>query len=346
MDIKTVADAPVRMGVVGCGVVADYGHIPAIDRAPEAQLVAFADPDAERREAQADKYGLPCFASFKEMVDAVEMDAVSIPTWPSVKLDQIRTAAANGLHAFCEKPLSDTAEQAEEIVRLMDEAGLFVGMAFVYRGKPIVQRMMELLREGAIGRLRVVRTVNLWDYHGLRDQAMRGDRRHRALRNLGTLDCGVHHYDLVRYMSGGDFAEVHSVGSIIEKDNIFPDHIITSARMDNGVLAYLEESAVWGYTAAETPQGEHAYTMLGENGLIHAGSNAVAGGSSGIYVVSGKKQWTEEVSSGKAWDTTYKQFFQIILGRDVPNRFIADGHDALANMKVAREVIAQCQAGM
>jgi len=345
MQLKTVAGPTVRMGIVGCGVVSDYGHIPAIHRAEEAELVAFADPNKERREAQAERYGLPCFAGFAEMAEAVEMDAVSIPTQPDVKLDMIRIAAANGLHAFCEKPLSDTVEDAEEICRLMDEAGLFVGMAFVYRGKQVVQRMVELLREGAIGKLRAVRIVNLWDYHGLRDEATRGDRRRRALRNMGTLDCGVHHYDLARYFSGGEFAEVHSVGTIIEDANVYPDHIMTNARMDNGVLVSIEESAVWGYTAAERPRGEHAYSLIGENGVLHVGTSSLGPESSRLYVVAGKKQWMEDGQAAKAWDTTYGQFFQIILGREMNNRFIADAHDALANMRIAREVIAQCQAG-
>lgn len=341
-ELKTVKNAPVRVGVVGCGVVAGYGHIPAIDRSPLTKLAAFADPARERREEQAKKYGLPCFESFEEMAASVELDAVTIATQPKQKLDMIRIAAGRGLHAFCEKPLTDTVEQAEELVGLMDEAGLFVGVAFVYRGKKVVQRMMELLREGAIGELRVVRTQNLWDYHGLRDEELRAGRRRRALRNMGTLDCGVHHLDLVRYMSGGEYGEVSAVGTIVEKENVCPDHIIVHARMTNGVLACVEESAVWGYTAAERPKYYQSYSMIGEKGLLTTASSDLEG-TPDLYVVSGPKQWTEQVSKAKAWDETYDQFFRIVLGRDVPGRFIADGHDALACMKVALDVIGQCR---
>ncbi|NLF39108.1 Gfo/Idh/MocA family oxidoreductase, partial [bacterium] len=326
------------------GVVSDYGHIPAIHRSPHAKLVAFADPDKERRERQAKKYGLPCFASFDEMVKAVTLDAVSIPTQPAIKLDMIRIAAANGLHAFCEKPLTDTVEQADELVRLMDAAGLFVGVAFVYRGKSTVQRMMELIREGAIGRLRAIHIENMWDYHGLRDQAERGDRRHRALQNLGTLDCGVHDLDLARYMTDGDFASVHAVGTIIEKANSYPDHIIMHARMNNGVLVSIEESAVWGYTARERPVYHQGYHAVGDNGILSTSSGDWAAElhKSTLRVISGEKQWTESLSAEKAWDDTYNQFFQIILGQPVAHRFIADGHDALINMRIAREIVAQC----
>ncbi len=88
-----------------------------------------------------------------------------------------------------------------------------------------------------------------------------------------------------------------------------------------------------------------AYSLIGENGVLHVGTSSLGPESSRLYVVSGEKQWMEDGQAAKAWDTTYGQFFQIILGREMKNRFIADGHDALANMRIAREVIAQCQAG-
>jgi predicted dehydrogenase len=345
MELNTVVNAPVRVGVVGCGVVAGYGHIPAIHAQADAKLVAFADPDEARRQEQGTKYGLPSFASFEEMIANVELDAVAIPTQPAIKLDMVRIAAANGLHAFCEKPLTDTVEQAAELMRLMDEAGLLVGMAFIYRGKPVVQRMMELLREGAIGELRAVHIENLWDYHGLRDAAVRGERRRRALKNLGTLDCGVHDLDMVRYMTGADYESIAADGIIVEEENEFPDHIVMHARMTNGVLATVEESAVWGHTAAETPRYCQSYRMLGEKGYLHAAVQFYAHDAT-LRVVSGEKQWEETQSSAKAWEQTYRQFFDMILGREVDHRFVADGHDGLANMKVAREVIAQCRGNV
>ncbi len=348
MKLKTVKNRPVRMGVVGCGVVSGYGHIPAIDQCELAELVGFADPDPERRQEQADKYGKPAFASFEEMVKEVELDAVSIPTHPGIKLDLIKIAAENGLHAFCEKPLTDTVEQAEELIRVMDEAGLFVGMAFVYRGKDIVQRMMELVREGTIGEVRAVLIENMWDYHGLRSDGWGGHyvgRRHRALKNLGTLDCGVHDLDLARYMSGGDYGDIRAIGAIVEKENVFPDHMIIQSKMSNGVLVSVEESGVWGYTAKETPRYEQSYRMLGSDGVLST-SVGLGGEVGQLYIVSGEKQWTEDIDSGKAWLPTYRQFFQTILGDEIDHRFIANGHDALKNMIAARDIVDQIMDGM
>jgi predicted dehydrogenase len=348
MPIKPVKRDRVRVGVVGCGVVAGYGHIPAIARCELAEICAFADPSEERRKKQADKYGKPCFASFEEMVAKVELDAVSIPTHPGIRLGLVKTAAQHGLHAFCEKPLTDTVAQAEELLRLMDAANLFVGMAFVYRGKPEVQRMMQLVREGAIGRLRAVHIENMWDYHGLRSDGWGGDyvgRRHRALQNLGTLDCGVHDLDLARYLSGGDYGEIHAIGGNVESANEHPDHIILNSRMTNGVLLSIEESGVWGYRAKEKPKYQQSYRLLGEDGALCAFHDFGGKSGSHLEIISGEKQWTEPVSAEKAWDETYRQFYAIILGKELPHRFLADGHDALINQRIACEVIAQCKRG-
>lgn len=343
MDLKVVKRDKVRMGVVGCGVVADYGHIPAIHRSEFAELVAFAEPNGERLEKQVAKYGKPGYTSFEEMLKHEELDAVAIPTQPDIKLDMCRLAAEYGLHAFCEKPLTDDVAQAQELMRVMDGQGLFVGVSFVYRGKQIIQRMMQLAHNGAIGRVRAVHIQNLWDYHGLRDANVRGDRRRRALANLGTLDCGVHHLDLARYMSGGDFETLQAVGDVIEKENPYPDHIAVQARMDNGVMVSLEESGVYGYTAQDRPTYVQSYRMIGDAGVLSAELHFE---KSELYVVSGEKQWREQVAADKAWDETYAQFFQVILGRQPERLFIANGHDGLINMQVAREVIAKCQVGM
>jgi len=348
MNINIVKREKVRMGVVGCGTVSSYGHIPAIAQSDMAELVAFVDPNRERLEAQVKKYNKPGYARFEDMIAHEKLDAVAIPTHPDIKLDMCRIAAENGLHAFCEKPLTDDVAQAEELLRVMDEKGLFVGVSFVYRGKGIIQRMMALAGEGAIGKVRAVHIQNLWDYHGLRDAAHRGERRRRALANLGTLDCGVHHLDLARYMSGGNFSILRAMGDVVEKENTFPDHIVVQARMDNGVLVSIEESGIYGYTAKERPVYAQSYRLIGETGVLSADLEKHVGDppKSELYVISGEKQWCEHVPADKAWGETYAQFFQIILGKQPEKTFIANGRDGLINMKIARDVIAQCQAGM
>ncbi|MCC6580221.1 MAG: Gfo/Idh/MocA family oxidoreductase [Phycisphaeraceae bacterium] len=347
MAIKLVRHRPVRVGVVGCGVVAEYGHIPAIHGDNLAEIVGFADPDAARRDAMASKYGKPAFAGLEEMIAGVPMDVVTLATPPSARPELIRLAASHGLHAFCEKPLADTLEQSREMVRRMDDAGLMIGMAFVYRGRADVQRMMELVREGAIGTLRAVHLENMWDYHGYRGEAWGPayvGRRRRALRNLGTLDCGIHHLDLARYLTGSDFGDIAAIGAIVEKDNVFPDHLIVHSRMTGGVLVAIEESAVWGHTAADKPPYQQSYRMVGDQGALHAAPSGDDPHTATLHVVSGARQWQEILHADKAWDGVYRQFFQTLLGDPIEHLILADGHDGLAAMAAADAILRSCQA--
>lgn len=345
MALRQVERDKVRIGIVGCGVVAKNGHIPAILKCDDvAELVGFADPEEDRRRKMTEAFGKPAFASFEEMADALDLDAVAIPTHPHVRLPLVRTAAQRGLHVFSEKPLTNTAEEAEEIVRLMDDAGLFLTVAFVYRGKACVQRMMALLREGVIGRLRAVHIENMWDYHGVRGNTWGPDfegRRHRALRNLGTLDCGVHDLDLARYFTSSDFESLQAVGTIVEDVNVLPDHLMIQARMANGMVVAIEESAVWGFTATEKPVYQQSYRLVGESGVMRVGIDFGHEGDTELYVVSGEKQWREKVDTAKGWQRSYRQFFETLLDRSSSPRFIANGQDALANMRAASLAIEQ-----
>ena len=163
---------------------------------------------------------------------------------------------------------------------------------------------------------------------------------------MGTLDCGVHDLDLARFMSGSDFGPISAIGAIVEPCNKFPDHIAMQSRMKNGVMVTVEESAVWGFTAKETPGYQQSYRMVGGNGVLAARHDFASKPAKFILeVVSGEKQWREEVGGEKAWDDTYRQFFQVITGEEPVNRFIADGHDALANMKAAQRVIELSMKG-
>jgi len=342
--VKIVEREKVRVGVVGCGVVAGYGHLPSIDRSPDAELVAVVDPDESRRVAEAEKYQVPGFDSFERMLEAVELDAVSIPTHPAIRPALLDLAAEAGLHAFCEKPLTEDPAEAERVVTNMESRGLQVGIAFIYRGKEVVQRMLALMKEGAIGRVRAVLIENLWDYHGWRDDRERPGRRRNALRNLGTLDCGVHDLDLACYFADADFARIQAMGTTVEPENPYPDHILVQAEMTNGVLATIEESAVWGHTAKERPIYEQSYRILGEQGYLVAEFGDFSQHDAGtLRVVSGERQWTEPVNSGKGWQIAYDQFFRMLKGEKVPGSVVATGRDAVRNMQAAAEVIRQCQ---
>jgi len=114
----------VRLGLIGCGLVAERGYIPALRRAHGVQLVAVADPVAARCAEVAP--GVAAFASAGDMLEAGVADALVLATPAHAHVDDAVTAATAGVPVLVEKPPAPTASDAERLVALDPQP--FVGL--------------------------------------------------------------------------------------------------------------------------------------------------------------------------------------------------------------------------
>ena len=126
-----------RIGVMGCGVVADYGHIPAILDTEGLDLVALYDPNPERLSFVAAKFGnLPAFTDVEAFFSA-GLDAVLVCSPAGAHLTNVLDAARHGVNVLCEKPLALNDEEAEQAILAMERAGKMLFTGFVYRFSPV-----------------------------------------------------------------------------------------------------------------------------------------------------------------------------------------------------------------
>jgi predicted dehydrogenase len=95
-----VSSGDVRIGLVGCGRLAERGYVPALSEADGVQLVAVADPVSERCAAVAP--GVAQFASAAAMVGSSALDALILASPAAAHLPDARIAAAAGLHTLIE----------------------------------------------------------------------------------------------------------------------------------------------------------------------------------------------------------------------------------------------------
>ena len=108
-----------RIGIVGYGYIARHQHAPAIAGEPDFDLAAVVSP------SQRGPAGVRCFATHKEMLEALpELDAVAVCTPPSVRYDVARDCLAAGCHLLLEKPPGISLGEVEELARLADERKL------------------------------------------------------------------------------------------------------------------------------------------------------------------------------------------------------------------------------
>jgi len=140
-----------RVGVVGAGFGAKV-HVPSYRAHPAFELVAIASPNSAHRIAQ--EQSIPhAFGSLAEMLDGVDLEVVSIATPPFDHYESVKLALARGKHVLCEKPLTTSVAQAEELVALARQVGTACGVVHEFRFTASWAALKELALNGHLGAL-------------------------------------------------------------------------------------------------------------------------------------------------------------------------------------------------
>src|SRR5712691_12046148 len=156
---------PVRLGIVGCGGIS-HRHAPAAAGSPEVAIVACCDTRTDVAEDWAATYGCEhVFGDYRAMVDELEIDGVLLATWPVQHCEQILGCLEAGVRfILCEKALTTSRAEALEVFRAAEAASATVVEALMYRHHPAVQRVEQLLDDGAVGAVDSVRAcLSLFD---------------------------------------------------------------------------------------------------------------------------------------------------------------------------------------
>ncbi|HTR33732.1 MAG TPA: Gfo/Idh/MocA family oxidoreductase [Gaiellaceae bacterium] len=141
--------APMKVGVVGCGIIAAR-YVGDSEAFAHWQPVACADLDEAARDEFAAKFGLRAL-TVDELIADPEVELVLNLTPPKVHAPLVRAALEAGKHVYTEKPLATTVEEARALVALADELGLRLGCAPDTFLSGAFQTGKRLIEEGAIG---------------------------------------------------------------------------------------------------------------------------------------------------------------------------------------------------
>jgi len=151
--------SPVRIGIIGVGF-GTRAHIPAY-QSEGLDVVAVCASHQERAQDAADRFGIPnAFADYHEMLRMDGLDAVTVAGPRPLHHAMTKAVLEAGKHVICEKPFTTTLEDAHELWRLAEDAGVTAMIAHEFRFSPARARVKELIDEGYVGPLRTV-IVNL-----------------------------------------------------------------------------------------------------------------------------------------------------------------------------------------
>jgi predicted dehydrogenase len=202
---------PIRFGIVGTGMMGQE-HIRNLALLPDAEVVAYADPDAGSRgwARLALGPGPAEYADARDLLRDPRVDAVIVASPNHTHAALLDAVFATDKHVLCEKPLCTTVEDARRAAeRAARHRGVFqVGME--YRYMPPFQRLLREIREGAIGRLRMLAIRE----HRMPFLPKVGDWNRFARNTGGTLvEKCCHFFDLMRLVTASEPVRVYASGA-------------------------------------------------------------------------------------------------------------------------------------
>jgi xylose dehydrogenase (NAD/NADP) len=178
------------VGVMRLGIVST-AHInrlviPGAHASEKVELVAVASRDRARAEEYARKWEIPrAYGSYDELLAADDVDAVYVSLPNTLHCPWSIRAMEAGKHVICEKPLSRSSTEVEEAYDVAERTGRLFLEAFMYRHNPQTARLVELVGEGAIGELRLVRSVFSYSLYDTDNIRLRTDVDGGSLMDVG-----------------------------------------------------------------------------------------------------------------------------------------------------------------
>jgi predicted dehydrogenase len=212
----------IRAAVVGTGYLGRF-HAQKYAQLPTCELIGVVDSRAAVRDAVAAELGTRAFADHRELLGAV--DAVSIATSTPSHFTIARDFLTAGIHVLVEKPITETVEQARELVGLAADKGVCLQVGHLERFNPAI-----LAAEPYLSGARFVECQRLAPF------------KERGTDVSVVLDLMIHDIDIVQTIVGGAIASVEAIGTRVFSQDI--DIANARLRFANGCVANVTASRV------------------------------------------------------------------------------------------------------
>ena len=261
----------IKIGIIGCGKIAQKRHIPEYLDNENSQLAGFYDLNLERAGALAEEFGGTAYKSYEELLASADIDAVSVCTANHAHAEITIAALKAGKHVLCEKPMATTLEDCEAMVKTAKETGKFLMLGHNQRLAKAHVKAKELIHSGLIGEIISFRTIfghsgpetwsidpgkNVWFF----------DKSKAAMGAMA--DLGIHKTDLIHFLTGEYVVETTALLDTLDKRYANGELINVD---DNAFCIYkLSNGAVGTMTASWTYYGkeDNSTILYGTKGIM------------------------------------------------------------------------------
>ncbi len=261
MPTNASLNRKLRMGLIGGGQGSFIGRVHSIAACLDhrATVVAGAlSSDPAKAKASAPDYDIPAdraYTSFVEMAAteakrADKVDFISITTPNNSHFAIARTFLDAGINVVCDKPMTLTLDEAEELVKLVEASGVVFAVTHTYTGYPLVRQAREMILAGELGEINAIRSnyIQGWLRTRLEDSDQKQAKWRTDPKQSGIAGCfgdiGTHAYNLGRFMTCLLPTEICCQLKSFEDGRSLDDYGTAIIRYENGALGTVTASQI------------------------------------------------------------------------------------------------------
>ncbi|MEO1701352.1 MAG: Gfo/Idh/MocA family oxidoreductase [Pseudomonadota bacterium] len=249
-----------KWGMIGGGEGSQIGPAHRLGALADGLFVLAAgalDANAAKGKAYAQKLGVDAdraYGDWREMLAGERarkdpVDLVTVATPNSTHFEITKAFLEAGFNVLCEKPMTMTVEEGEEIVRVAAASGKICAVNYCYSAYPMVREMRHMVASGEIGQVRLVVTSFSHGHHGDATDADNPRVRWRYDPTMAGVsgqfaDCGIHAMHMASFVAGDEVRELSADFASTIPGRELEDDAMVNFRMDRGTVGRLWTSSV------------------------------------------------------------------------------------------------------
>ncbi len=195
----------IQVAVIGAGNMGRH-HVRNYFMLPEAELVALADINPKSK-ALADEYKTKFFTDYKEMIDRIKPDAVSIVVPTPLHKDVGTYAMERGIHCLVEKPIAYSVDEANELIDLAEKNNVVFTVGHIERYNPIIRAIKDVVDAGKLGKITSIVCQRVGGFPKIEP------------KTDVIIDLAVHDIDIINFLTGKYPEKIYSHASRTHHSN-------------------------------------------------------------------------------------------------------------------------------
>ncbi|MDA4136996.1 MAG: Gfo/Idh/MocA family oxidoreductase [Thaumarchaeota archaeon] len=314
----------IGVGIIGVGAIGKLHAENYASKVPGASLAGIADVNQAAASELATRLGVTAvYPDYHQLLNDERVDAVVVATPPFLKKDITLAAADKHKHVFCEKPMTLSLKDADEMASAVQRSGIVFQVGYQKRSDTSFMQARRAIEGGKVGKLLLVKAHN-------RDPPTVVGGWSADPKKSGSifLDTCSHDFDAVRWLTGSEVTNVYADGNAMMYEELRKngdyDTVVVNLRLANGALAQVDACAYtpYGFDSRSEIIGTEAGIIIGmgEKTLAH------------VYTKEGMSNERHEYW-GTRWAQAYRDEMAAFVGSintgGAPRATIQDGRAAL-----------------